>query len=326
VLGGLRSKLLLSLAFGALVALGLSLYADLPKLVESLARFRWELLPAILALTVFNYLLRGLKFDFYLHQIGVRDLPRRTTFQLFFSGLSMVVTPGKVGEWLKSYLLRAVNGTPIARSAPILIAERLTDGVALILLALGGLIIFQVGWQVIAAAAILALAVVFLSQYRPLALRAFAFGERLPLVSGRVHHLHAFYDSSATLLAPRNLAVAVGLGFVSWLGECLAFYLVLVGLGQEGTPLLVFQAAFMLASSVLAGSVFLVPGGLGVAEGGITGLAQILLGMPASQAVAAALLIRACTLWFGVAVGLLALLTFTRRLEQAPALVGSAED
>jgi hypothetical protein len=50
----------------------------------------------------------------------VRDLPKWDSFLMFFSGLAMVITPGKVGEWLKSYLLREVHGTPVARSAPIL--------------------------------------------------------------------------------------------------------------------------------------------------------------------------------------------------------------
>jgi uncharacterized protein (TIRG00374 family) len=310
----LRGKILFSLGLAVLVVLALTLYADLPRLLENLGRFRWELVPPILLLTLGNYLLRGLKFDYYLRQIGVRGVSRPVSLLLFFSGLSMVITPGKVGEWLKCYFLRAIAGTPMARSAPIIIAERLTDGVACVLLALGGLIIFQVGWQVVVAASVLALLVVLLSQYRPLALWLFAQGERLPLIAARVHHLRAFYDSSQTLLTPRNLAVGVGLGFVSWAGECLAFYLVLVGLGQEGSWLLVFQAAFMLATSVLAGSVFLVPGGLGVAEGGLTGLAQLLLNMPASAAVAATLLIRACTLWFGVGVGVIALFLVTRRL------------
>lgn len=315
----LRTKVLFSLVFAAVVLLALTVYADLPHLVESLAAFRWGLVPIILALTLANYLIRGIKYGFYLRQIGVRDVSRPLTFLLFFSGLSMVITPGKVGEWLKSYLLRELNGTPIARSAPIVLAERMTDAVALMLLAIGGLVIFHVGWQILGLVAALALVIVFLSQYRPLAERLFKLGERLPLLATRVHHAHRFYDSAATLFAPRNLAIAVGLGFISWLGECLAFFLVLVGLGQTASPLLFFQAAFMLATSILIGSLLLVPGGLGVAEGGITGLAVLLLGMSQSDAVAAALLIRVCTLWFGVTVGLVAFVTLTRRLDRIAA-------
>ncbi|MBI4301623.1 MAG: flippase-like domain-containing protein, partial [Chloroflexi bacterium] len=104
------------------------------------------------------------------------------------------------------------------------------------------------------------------------------------------------------------------LGFVSWLSECVAFYLVLLGFGLEGGGLLLLKATFILATSSLGGSILLIPGGLGVAEGGITGLSQVLLAMPKAPAAAAALIIRFCTLWFGVTLGMVMLFFTLRRL------------
>ena len=62
----------------------------------------------------------------------------------------------------------------------------------------------------------------------------------------------------------------------------------------------------------------LTPGGLGVAEGGITGLSQVLLDMTKSDAAVGTLLIRFGTLWFGVIVGLVALALISRRLGNRP--------
>ena len=44
--------------------------------------------------------------------------------------LDFVITPGKAGEWLKSFLVRQRTGTAIATTAPIILAERMTDGQA----------------------------------------------------------------------------------------------------------------------------------------------------------------------------------------------------
>ena len=74
-----------------------------------------------------NYVLRFVKWQYYLKLIGVQGFPRGHSALSYLAGLGMVVTPGKVGEWLKCYLLRELHGTPFTRSAPILIAERLTD-------------------------------------------------------------------------------------------------------------------------------------------------------------------------------------------------------
>ena len=51
----------------------------------------------------------------------------------------MSITPGKVGEVLRSMLLKASDGVPFTRTAPIVVADRLTDLVALVLLSLVGL-------------------------------------------------------------------------------------------------------------------------------------------------------------------------------------------
>jgi uncharacterized protein (TIRG00374 family) len=110
--------------------------------------------------------------------------------------------------------------------------------------------------------------------------------------------------------------VGLPLAFVAWSAECVGFWLVLQGVGLPGTPLLLVQAGFIYAAATLGGAL-VTPGGLGVAEGGIVALGQLLLGLERGPAAAAALLIRVATLWFAVALGLAALLlatTFGRRL------------
>ena len=56
-------------------------------------------------------------------------------------------------------------------------------------------------------------------------------------------------------------------------------------------------------------------GGLGAAEGSIAVLLVSTVGLASDLAVAATLLMRLCTLWFGVGVGLVALGLLLRRTE-----------
>ena len=90
-------------------------------------------------------------------------------------------------------------------------------------------------------------------------------------------------------------------------------YLVLVGLGVVSTPELLLQSTFILASSSLLGSASMLPGGLAVADGTIAGM-LLVLGVTNDGAIAAAatLLIRFCTLWFGIGVGVVGLLALDR--------------
>src|SRR5437016_4808037 len=104
----------------------LAFYADAPRMLVALAHFRWEFLPLILAFTTFNYGWRFVKWQYYLKRLQIR-LPFGTSLLIFLSGLSMAITPGKVGELLKSYFLKRVTGVPASRTSPIIVAERLTD-------------------------------------------------------------------------------------------------------------------------------------------------------------------------------------------------------
>ena len=329
----LRGKIVLSLVFGVLVVAALSLVADARQLATTLRGFAWGLAPAILGLTLGNYALRFLKWQYYLRLIGVRGLGTRDSLGIFFSAFTMVMTPGKVGELLKSYLLRRVAGTPVAASAPIIVAERLTDGLAMVGLAALGLTSVRFGWPVLALTLAGGAVGVALVQHRPLAERLLAAGERsrVRALATRVHHLREFYESAYELLRPGPLGLAVAIGVVSWSGECVAFYLVLLGLGLPASWSLLIAATAILALATLIGSVSMLPGGLGVADASIAGMLLLVVApttalMTRDVAVAASLLIRFATLWFGVLLGALVLLLYHRRFGALPDLSGAGRE
>ncbi len=322
-----RGKIVLSLVFGVLVVAALSLVADVQKLSVTLSGFSWRLMPAILGLTLFNYALRFAKWQYYLRLIGVRGLSTRDSFGIFFSAFTMVMTPGKVGELLKSYLLRRVVGTPLAVSAPVILAERMTDGVALVFLAALGLANTRFGWPILVVTLVGALGALAVVQHRPTAERLLALGEGFRPLAPRIHHLRDFYASSYELLRPRPFGLAVLCGFVSWAGECVAFFLVLLGLGLPGSWTLLIAATSILALSTLIGSASLLPGGLGVADASIAGLLLAVVASPLMTrdlAVAGSLLIRFATLWFGVLLGALVVVIYRHHFSDLPTFAPEA--
>jgi uncharacterized protein (TIRG00374 family) len=319
-LGNLRGKLILGLVLGIVVVAALSIYADFNKMVEVLSNFNWWLLPLILGFTLFNYVLRFYKWDVYLRLIGATGVSKANSALIFTSGFAMAMTPGKVGEVLKSYLLKQVRGTPIATSAPVVMAERVTDGIAMLVLASVGLILFDYGTPILVSIAVLAVVFLVIVQNRALFNRLLNWAERVPAISKTVHHFHAFYDSSYELFRLPNLLFGVAIGAVSWSGEVISLVLVMMGLGMEFSWILVIICSFVLSASTLIGSVTLLPGGLGTADASITGMLMFLVprytNFPMEQnvAVAATLLIRFATLWFGVGLGLIALSIMQRRI------------
>ncbi|RMF49174.1 MAG: UPF0104 family protein [Anaerolineae bacterium] len=300
----LLRRLAYGLLFGFLVILALTLLSDVRQVGAQVRAFRWAYLPIVLALTLFNYLLRGYKFHYYLKQIGAHLSPRES-FRLFVAGFPLAVTPGKAGEALKGVWIEQQSGVPAARGVAVVVAERISDGLAVLLLSTLGVIAYPQYWPGFAFILSVLLGIILISQIRPLAEALLGFGERLPLVSRFVHHLREFYEGSFTLFKPQATLVAVSLGMVSWLGEGVGFFVVLHGLGLPADAHTLSIAVFTLAFSTVIGAASALPGGLGAAEASISGMLILLLGIPQETAAAATLLIRFATLWFGVSLGLL---------------------
>ena len=140
-------------------------YADVSALAEEFAGFDWWMVAPALALAFANYVIRFGKWHYFLHVVE-RPVPVRESGLVFFSGLSMSVTPGKVGELLKSYLLHKTSGVPPAASVPVVVAERLTDLISLIVLAMFGVATLGYGWDIVAAAAALCAVVVVIALWK----------------------------------------------------------------------------------------------------------------------------------------------------------------
>jgi uncharacterized membrane protein YbhN (UPF0104 family) len=303
-------SLLIAVALGAAVALGLAATASLPATLEALGRFRWRLLPVVIIAVALNWALRFAKWHFYLGCLDVA-LPWRSSLRVFLAGFTMAISPGKLGEVLKAVLVRDLIGTPVTLIASVVMAERLTDVAGLLALGALGVTVLPRGPYLLGAITLgLVLGIV--------TLRAPVVGRRMRrlLPTRLVEPVRLFVHSGRALLSARALVVALVLSVVSWFCEAVAFSLILGGLGV----LLPLRAAtFVYAFAQLAGAVSMLPGGLGVAEGSLTGL-LVGLGVGLPEAAAATLLVRAATLWLAVALGVVTLLFGFRRALEARAV------
>jgi uncharacterized protein (TIRG00374 family) len=304
-------KILYAMLLGVCVYFGLALYSGLGKIRDSLAIFHVETFFFACGLAFGNYVLRFLKWEFYLSRLGIRNIPKLDSFLTFLSGFVLTVTPGKVGEVFKSLVLFETYGVPMTKTAPIVVAERATDVIGIVALIVFGSLGFSGGllWAGIGAALVLALIITVGNKKLSMALIDMV--GRLPGKLGKIApKLEAAYESLATLLALRNLLVPSLLSAGAWTLECLALWVILGGFGQSTSiPL----ATFFYATSTLVGAIVPVPGGLGVTESALMGQMVEIGHVEKGIATAAMILVRFATLWFAVVVGFIALSWMKRR-------------
>jgi uncharacterized protein (TIRG00374 family) len=304
-------RVLYVMLLGVAIYGAFAVWRGLGAMGETLATFHWWAFGAACALAFGNYVLRFFKWEIYLAQLGIRGVPKVDSFLTFLSGFVLTVTPGKVGEVFKSLVLFETHGVPIARTAPIVVAERVTDLIGVIVLIVVGSLGFHGGLAWAGAGAAVVGTLISVISSRKLSLAIIARIERAPGRLGRLGpKLHQAYDSLATMLSPANLIAPTLLSIGAWSLECLALWVVLRGFGQETSAPLCF---FFYATSTLAGALVPVPGGLGVTETFLEGQMHELGRVSTNVSTAAMILVRFATLWFAVLVGFVSLSLLKRR-------------
>jgi uncharacterized protein (TIRG00374 family) len=316
-----RNRILIGLVLGFGVVAATMLLSDLNKLVEQAIAFPWLIMIPVLGLRVLNWVLRFFKWHYYLHIVGVKNLRVEDSAAVFVSGFVLSLSPGKVAEVLKSLVVKGLTGTPIAVTLPVVAAERLSDGLAVVLLLAVsiGMLSADQYWPVVIICLILLGALVVVLQIRPLCLWLLDRATRLPLIRRFAGPLADFYASSYELVRWRSIVVATGLGLAGILLDGLGLTLILQGLGLPGGSALFFQAVMVISMSVVVGSLSALPGGLGAADLSIGVTLQMVAGLSGAEAGFATLLARFVQLWWGVWIGAIVGFVYRKRLLQASA-------
>lgn len=287
------------------------------KIGAELQHFAWWTFGAACALSFLNYLLRFLKWEYYLAVLGLsRDAStkRRTltlgeSLLVFLSGFVLTVTPGKIGEVFKSVVLHELRGIPVEDTAPIVVAERVTDLVAVIALITIGGATFRGGLLWAGLGASVVGAVLLIVAVPRIGRALLSPWSRLPGGLGRVARrviprFETALDQLRHLTTAKHLLLPSLLSLVGWSLEGAGVYLILGGFGSR---LELLPATFFYATATLAGAIVPVPGGLGVTEKILEETMVNIGGVPAAIATATMILARLATLWFAVAVGFVAL-------------------
>lgn len=297
-------SLILFGAIGAALYVALLAGTDPSETIAAAARVSGLSWLLILGLSLLNYGLRFLRWDGYLRHLGNRlAIARHLT--IYMAGFALTTTPGKAGEAIRALYLKPL-GVGYERSIAVLYTERLVDAISIALLATLLVALPAPGyrWSAVIAAII---AVALLLLQRAPVLNALA-GVVASLPWHRVRHaaqsaLDCLRQATA-LLRFRLLLLGVGVGLISWGAEAIAFYHVAHVLDIPIGPI---AAVGIYATAMLVGALSFLPGGLGSTEAVMVSL-LILAGAPIPAAVATTTVVRIATLWFAVALGVVALI------------------
>lgn len=290
------------LAF-ALVLAAAGLVTGWREVAAELTRLDAALILGLLALSLANYLLRGLRWWLLARANGTALAPGRALLD-YTAGFALTATPGKLGEVVRLWLMRRHGGHPYERTMGLLVLDRLSDALPMLLLvAAGAGAIGGHGASVALVGLLVLLPGLLVLRPGPLERATLAL-HRLTGRAGRLL-VRARRASCALgeLATPGLLAAACTLGLLGWAAEIAGLAWLMDALGWPiGLP----AAAFVFGFAMLVGALPLFPGGVGGTEATMIAL-LVALATPPEVAVAATGVCRLATLGFATLLGLLAL-------------------
>ncbi|MDT7521974.1 lysylphosphatidylglycerol synthase transmembrane domain-containing protein [Rhodoferax sp. TBRC 17198] len=284
------------------VIIGLANWERIMTVVTGLTGQLWLQLTA---LSLTSYLLRFLRWHYFISALSY-TVPIFVNLEIYLTAFALTLTPGKVGEVIRSVYLRPY-GVSYTHSLGAFVSERLLDLMAVSMFATLVILVFPEQRSYVLVAASLVFALFFCMRTRLLHVLAIRF-TKISLID----HPASLIATIKFLLAGKGLTIAALLSVMAWLIQGVSLYVVVRALGFD-IPLGSAVAIYCL--SILAGAFSFIPGGIGVTEGAIV-LLLIASGVEDTVAITAAVIGRGITLWLAIAIGIGANITKSLRASE----------
>ena len=280
----------------------LAVYSGLDQFIKNLYKIDLYLVVPILLAFTATLFIKCVRQFVLLGRIGIK-IPFRQNTTIYFAGLTLLITPGGLGQVIKSYLLSRNHGESIAKTLPVVMFERYHDVFALfsiiLLLALLYKVYFLLTIVIIISAPLLLVPLAIKNE------RLYEFFRRMVMRRGPLKKINdissaEFKNSLSLMSSKKSLLTCWLLSVVAWSFEAVGIFLCFYAFGQS-VPIGI--STLVGFSSALFGAISLIPGGAGVSELVFVKLLSY-YGLDISISASIVVFYRLTSTWFSASLGI----------------------
>ena len=277
--------------------------SDINTVYDKISDFKIEFFPIILLLVTSNWFVLFFRWHLLLRNAKI-FIPVKDSFLILASGFALTIIPGKVGELVKSQLLKTKFGIARSKTVPIVILEQFYTAIGIVMLSFFGIWYFELGIYVLGIFTAALIFVFVLLSSRKAFNKIVSLLEKRRFTSKFVEPLSSSYDAIKNGIRGPITLYACGLSMLFWLLEAISVYFILLAFGVEVIGFLAIISTY--TTSIMLGILSFLPIGVGVVEGTLTSFFTI-HGIEVSLALTIVIVIRLFTRWYGVSFGFIAL-------------------
>ena len=277
--------------------------SDISTISDKIFSFKIEFLPIIISLVTCSWFVLLARWHLLLRNAKI-FIPVKDSFLILTSGFALTIIPGKVGELVKSQLLKTKFGIARSKTVPIVILEQFYSAVGITTLSFFGIWYFELGVYVLGFFTAALVFVFVLLSSRKAFNKIVSLLEKRQFASKLVEPLSSSYDAIKNGIRGPITLYASGLSILFWLIEAISIYFILLAFGVEVIEFLTVISTY--TTSIMLGILSFLPMGVGVVEGSLASFFS-LQGIEVSLSLTLVVIIRLFTRWYSVVAGFVAL-------------------
>jgi glycosyltransferase 2 family protein len=276
---------------------------DVNIISEKINDFDLQYLPVIIPLIPLTWGVLFLRWNLLLKNSDV-NIPLRDNFMIFISGFALGVTPGKVGELIKSQLLKNKFNISRSKTAPLVIVERFYDFFAIAIISLFGILVFEYSIYIFTILSVGISIFLIITSSEKLFLKFLKKIEKIKFLKNFSNELPKSFTIIQKSTRGKIFPLSIILSVTFWFLDSIIAYLTLLSFGINVIDYFVLMSIY--TSSIILGVISFLPLGIGVVEGSLVGFLS-LNGIEFHLATAVVVFIRFFTRWIGVMAGFIGL-------------------
>ena len=285
------------------VFLGLALVGGIGKVINIIATANPYWFGLAILLQFLGYVLMYGKWRYLLRTLDIK-VPTKKSFMIYLSLYSMNITPGNIGRIVAAFSLTRITKIKFINVVPIVTMDIFTDFMGAAILALITAFYVQKFFIYIMAIDLL-LTIPFLlivNKWLFNIIKGLIKSERF--LSLFTLYGDEYYASQSKLNKPKTYLVTVAFTIPAAFLSAMSLFLVMHSIGLM--PHLISSVSISTTAQMF-GMATAAPGNIGVTDGTLVALVGSTFGLDTTISSALTIMTRIVTLWFGIAMGAVAL-------------------
>jgi len=280
-----KTTIMLLILVGIYVIFILS--SDVSKIQDNLKNMQYSYFIFAVILWIASDLVRIFRWHFFLKEIDDK-VPFKANILYYLAGFAFILSPGRIGEVIRSPYLKRDYGIPISKTAPIVFVERFYDLLGMILVLSIGLLLIEFEKTVLIIPLMLVFLIIVIFKNKKLLFGLLGKLTKIKFLKNIKTDFEESYNSVLKIIKIKFLILGITTSIMTYLLQAISIYFLILGLNS----FISLEEIFIVYPvSQFAAALSFIPGGVGVFEGGMVGL-LVLFNLPYDVAITTTILIR----------------------------------